>query len=228
MSIMAIVMALLAAILGSGAWAALAISTDYEVGYVAWGIGVLVGWAGAKFGGRGMGMAVICAVLTLLSIFCGKLVATEHFLGKELETQLGALTEQDYAIAKEEAAQFAALTSEDQYPEYMVKYEYTDATDAASIPAGQLADFKEFNVPNLREFNSNPPTFEQWKESISLQQDAIGSSPIFLASIVVSSLGLIDILFAVLGIGSAYGFIMRAGQEQAAPAAPGPTPPPLQ
>ena len=42
----------------------------------------------------------------------------------------------------------------------MVKYEYTDATDAASVSAEELADFKEFNVPNLREFNANPPTFE--------------------------------------------------------------------
>ncbi|MBX7258603.1 MAG: hypothetical protein K1Y02_19740 [Candidatus Hydrogenedentes bacterium] len=228
MNMIAVLMAVLAAILGAGAWAGLVVATDYEIGYAAWGIGVLVGWAGAKFGGRGRGMALLCAVLALASIFCGKMLAVEHFVSKELDAQFGTLTEQDYENEKGQAAEFASLTSEAQYPEFMVKHELTEAKDPASIPAEEVEAFKEFSVPALTELNSNPPTFEQWKANIKQEQDKVSGSLLFMAILVVSSLGLIDIVFAVLGLGSAYGFVMRAGQEQAAAVPAEPTPPPVQ
>lgn len=63
-----------AALIGGGVWAGLVITTGVEIGYVAWGIGLLCGFAVSKLGrGNGsifQGMAVI---FSLIGIAIGKM-----------------------------------------------------------------------------------------------------------------------------------------------------------
>jgi hypothetical protein len=66
-----------AALIGGGVWAGIAIATGgFEIGYVAWGVGLLCGFAVSKLGrGHGTIFQVMAVVCSLVGIGIGK-VAT--------------------------------------------------------------------------------------------------------------------------------------------------------
>lgn len=71
---------LVGGLIGAAAWAGIGLGTGYEVGFVAWGIGALVGF-GVMLGTRGRGAAAggaMAVVLAIGSILLGKL-AWVHF-----------------------------------------------------------------------------------------------------------------------------------------------------
>lgn len=82
---MGIVAGGLAGVLGAAAWAALAYFANVEIGWLAWGIGGLVGFstaAGAAMGGSGPKasgqlLGAIAVVITLLSLCLGKFAIVE-------------------------------------------------------------------------------------------------------------------------------------------------------
>lgn len=86
----ALIVGAVAAIIAGIAWAIIVGVTHYEVGYVAWGIGLLVGVAMAKATPvRGQSVAMLAAVLAALGLVVGKVliveVATRPSLAKEIQ-----------------------------------------------------------------------------------------------------------------------------------------------
>jgi len=75
MNVGGIVCGVIAAVIGAVVWAAVAFYANVEIGYLAWGIGLLVG-LGVSLGSRtgGVGAALVAVVLTALSILGGKYV----------------------------------------------------------------------------------------------------------------------------------------------------------
>jgi hypothetical protein len=73
----AVLAGLVAAIAGGVAWGLIVKSTDYEIGFAAWGIGFLTGLAvlTATRGARGLPLQVIAVVCALLGIVLGKYLA---------------------------------------------------------------------------------------------------------------------------------------------------------
>ena len=73
----AILAGLVAAIAGGVAWGLIVKSTDYEIGFAAWGIGFLTGLAvlTATRGARGLPLQVIAIACALLGIVLGKYLA---------------------------------------------------------------------------------------------------------------------------------------------------------
>jgi len=72
-----IILGLAAAALGGGIWAGITIMTGYEVGYVAWGIGALVGF-GVAVGAQGHPAAPAAAAgLAVLGLVIGKLAIAQ-------------------------------------------------------------------------------------------------------------------------------------------------------
>lgn len=64
----------IAGVLGGAIWAVIVAVTDYEVGWVAWGVGGLVGWAMTKATQqRSTRLAMIAAGLAVLGLLCGKI-----------------------------------------------------------------------------------------------------------------------------------------------------------
>ena len=95
-----IVGALIGAVVGALAWGLIAWKLQVEIGYVAWGIGLLVGFLSYAMGGRGMSNGVVCAVVALISMFVGKMLAVRFTAGDI--GAAGILSWGDYAtIAKE-------------------------------------------------------------------------------------------------------------------------------
>jgi hypothetical protein len=86
----AIVAGAVAAVVGGAVWAAIVAFANLEVGWVAWGIGLLVGVAmAAVTQTRGRGMAMLAAGLAAVGLVAGKsmivMFATEPALAQEIE-----------------------------------------------------------------------------------------------------------------------------------------------
>ncbi len=90
---------LIGSIIGAVIWAAIVHFAEYEVGFVAWAVGGLVGIGAVKFGGRGQTLAIACAIIALASIFCGKVAAYKLMLdGTDPERQADLTQVVDLAL----------------------------------------------------------------------------------------------------------------------------------
>lgn len=85
----AVVAGLLAAVVGGAAWALIVLVTGYEVGYVAWGVGLLVGFAMARTTGiRSKRLGMVAATLAVLGLLVGKYLIIEVSLGSGLASEV--------------------------------------------------------------------------------------------------------------------------------------------
>jgi hypothetical protein len=68
---------LIAAVIGGAVWGGIVIWTGYEIGYVAWGVGLLCGMGVVMLsqGKRGMPLQLIAVVSSVLGILIGKYMA---------------------------------------------------------------------------------------------------------------------------------------------------------
>ena len=78
---------LVASVAGAGAWAAITIMTEYQIGFMAIGIGLLVGFA-VQLTGKGMSQSfgVVAAVMSLLGCALGNVLTVTYFVaaGEEM------------------------------------------------------------------------------------------------------------------------------------------------
>lgn len=95
-TILALAAGLLAALVAGGAWAALVFVTDMEIGYVAWGVGLLVGFAMSRVTvQRSKQLAVAAAVLAAIGLLAGKAIiftGSEGALATDLEADQDAMS----------------------------------------------------------------------------------------------------------------------------------------
>jgi hypothetical protein len=79
---------LIAAIVGGVAWGLIVKLSDYEVGFVAWGIGFLVGTAVvlATGGAKGRRLQIVAVVLALVGILIGKYLGYALIVQEEAES----------------------------------------------------------------------------------------------------------------------------------------------
>jgi hypothetical protein len=73
MNAKAVIAAVIGALIGAAVWAATAAWTGCEFGWIAWGVGALVGGRAMILEGSGAKMGAFCALLALTSIFIGKM-----------------------------------------------------------------------------------------------------------------------------------------------------------
>lgn len=80
-----------AAIVGGGIWGAIVIATGYVIGFTAWGIGLLCGFAVVLFskGRKGVPLQVIAVLSSILGIVIGKYVYFFHALRKMVAKSYG-------------------------------------------------------------------------------------------------------------------------------------------
>jgi hypothetical protein len=81
---------LLAAIVGGAVWGLIVILSDYEVGFVAWGIGFLAGFLVVRFAGgrKGVPLQAIAIVSSLVGIVLGKYIAYVYFIKEAVREQV--------------------------------------------------------------------------------------------------------------------------------------------
>ena len=82
----------LCGIIGAAIWAGISYGTGYEIGWIAWGVGGLVG-LGCAWGSKGSGAlpGTVAIIVTLLSILGGKYAAVELSIRKEIGSETEAV-----------------------------------------------------------------------------------------------------------------------------------------
>lgn len=201
----AIAAAVVAALFGAWVWRIVAVTFEYEFALIAWAIGGAVGFAAASAGSRGMLAGVVCAVLAFGSIGLGKYWAYSAFVDQFQEAISGAVEfdEEMYDYFDEEMEDARLLVSGSGSDifirRYMVERGYTYATDPARISEAELAEFREYVEPELRDMARNAPEFEEWQASTVESLDEF--SP---WAMMREDFGVFDILFVFLGIGTAF------------------------
>ena len=95
---LAVIAGVVAAIIGGIAWAAVTVTTEYQIGYMAIGVGFLVGFAVRLGHGRTPAFGLIGAVLALAGCLLGNFLSMVGFVTKsENLDYLKTLSAIDYA-----------------------------------------------------------------------------------------------------------------------------------
>ena len=215
-----IVAAVIAAVAGAFLWKAIALGLNYEIGYVAWGIGGLIGAASAIAGSRGNQAGIMCGVLAAAAILGGKYLVTDAFfsdmdlLTKTLDEtfqseEFGTSMQEMMKYAYEEEIKIAEYyrdnvvdEGEEALREFMTEYGYSDTYEPDDVTRREIREFNDSSKPMLLKLASDQLTFEEWqKETMQLGLEETDVSKL---DIVIESLGPIDILFFILGVGTAY------------------------
>lgn len=189
---------------------------EYELSLIAWAIGGGVGVAAAATGGRGMKMAVMAAVLALVSILGGKLSAAHISLGQYLDTVPPSQEHYDELMA--DAALWANVdrTDDMEVAEFIASRGYADTKDALAIADEDMDWFLANHGPRLLGWSEDYPSFEEW--SVNLRQNerrffmetVTGKEDGSLLDLVLGELEMIDLLFVGLGVVTAFQLVMRA------------------
>lgn len=201
------------ALVGAIGWALLLKQAGYEIGYIAWGIGALVGWAAVKAGGRGRTLAVGAAVLTVFSIFAGKLLGYHLQVGAGAE-EMADQEVQAYDEYMQDASDWAELCANGQpAPEvvrgFMSTHEYVEPGQE-SIAAEELDSFLAHMAPRLEWMQSAKPTSAEFRARSASDLRTMVYADSGLTELVLDDLNLFDALFAFLGISTAFGLVMRS------------------
>ncbi len=196
-----------AAVLGAMLWKFVAVNFNYELGLIAWLIGGVIGFAAIMVGARGPQTAMVCALLAILAIVGGKYMATVSFISEAsaaISTN-GEINGMDFkSIYKEtlaEAVQFSTTVTDDaSLRDFIVQRGYSDSKDAALVTDEEIALFKQYEQPRLEKMMDSPQSYEEWKND-NLANKIENLSPF---DIILDGLGLLDVLFLFLGVGTAY------------------------
>jgi hypothetical protein len=70
----AVVLGVLSGLAGSAAWVAFGAATKHEIGFVAVGVGILVGWSMARVRAGWAGLPFVAAAIALVSVLLGDIV----------------------------------------------------------------------------------------------------------------------------------------------------------
>lgn len=185
-----------AAFAGAAVWALVAIYLNVQHGVIAWGIGGLVGFAVVKAGGHGQMLAVIAAVLAVLSIFSGRFAIYQSVVDDAAKQQFTAEVFDDY---RGDAAAWKALgpnPTDEQVGEFALDNDYdVDSAD----------EFREFAAPRLEWFSEADRTLEEWQ---AFEAGSISQHYGFVEYL-KDDFHPLDILFVILGLATAFGMVSR-------------------
>jgi hypothetical protein len=204
-NIVALGAAAVAALVGALVWMLIAVGFGYELGIVAWGIGGAVGFAAAILGGRGKVSGGVCGALALAAILGGKLLA----MGSIQSTLADVMADEELWNAETQAyfeelrtdAKLYGSLGSDEYAlrRFIVDRGYSEAESVDEVTAEDLSFFREYEAPSLNWIASNNPSYEEWQ---SHTMQAI--TEISTLDLVISELGALDLIFLLLGIGTAF------------------------
>ena len=210
-TMLGLVAALGAAVVGAWLWQWIAVTFGYELGFIAWGIGGAVGAAAAMFSSRGMSAGVVCALIVVCSIYVGKYWMYSAMFDQTSSMIEEVMAEMDeaemrdlYEEEMEDARIYARGSGSDTYiRQFMVDRSYTEATSASRIRADELADFREYVAPRLLDLDQNRPSLREWMAgNFSQFDDALGE--LTPNQMIVEDFNLIDLIFLGLGMFTAF------------------------
>ncbi len=207
LKISGIAAAAVAAVVGALIWKFITVFFNYELGFIAWGIGLAVGVGAAMFGSKGMSTGIICGVFALLAILGGKYMAMQTFQetwandiatsieGQEAEFKV--YYQQDLKAAE---AFSEGVGSKEDLIKFMTEHGYSEYYEVENITDEEITDFNEYVVPHLKKIAEEQPSFDEWvKGSFGDALDDVSAM-----ELVKSDIGIMGIIFLFLGVGTAF------------------------
>lgn len=188
-----------AAVLGAIFWAILSLLTGFEFAIVATLVGVGVGCASMYLGGRGRMMGLICAMIALVGIFGGRYLAIVTIWES---AALGIMYTQQFDDGQYDSgfstmlSDYMLVQSDAELREFMVKHEWTEASNADNVTSTEIEEFLKYGHDYLMFFHE----LEQGGSELLKELTSIGPWYIFRLT-----LGPLDFIFAILGMAAAFG-----------------------
>ena len=97
----------LAALVGGGIWGMIVITTGYVIGFMAWGLGLLSGFAVVLFsrGRKGVPLQVIAVISSIFGIAIGKYFTFYYYFKKAIEKEQGMDVASNLSVFSEKVIQ---------------------------------------------------------------------------------------------------------------------------
>lgn len=190
----------LAALAGAAVWAGLAFYLHREFGLLAWGIGGAIGAAMLHGGARGTLLAVAAGALALAAIGTGKHMAFRSSVHAEVTkafAEIGADQHRNFAEQCKEWQALGPNPDDAKLREFAKKHEIEFTT---------RADFDANAGSLMQDFLAKQPPLEQWRSQLV---DRATSEASFL-EFLKDDFSPYDLLFAFLGVATAFGMISKA------------------
>ena len=202
--------ALLAGIAGAAIWAGIAIGADYEIGWIAWGIGAAVGAAYHKLGGRAASGPVLCGAIALLSIAGGKYAAFRISVQNELEEIVGSAgLRLAYDDARQFGEKYAAAKTQRERDDLIRGWISDSPEDAVQVTERDLQRFREKELPRVQAIREGRLSYDEF---------AAEFREVLMAEVTFADAwGGFDLLWIFLGVGTAFRLAAGAAQKQSPP-----------
>lgn len=183
--------------IGAAVWYLLIKSTGSTFALVAWGVGVLTGLGARLLAREGsLNLGVAAGLCALLAIVFGEYLAVKAIVARE-GTKLAAFA---YSAQMEHARQAVKAETPDDFRKLIAGAEEKNPAD---ISDEQIRTFQEAELPGLREFAQGRPSREEFARQMGEAfAEEFNYREFFFKDDVKS--GLFMVLFAVLGIATAY------------------------
>ena len=99
---------LIAAVIGGAIWGGIAIWTGYEIGYVAWGVGLFCGFGVVMMskGQRGMSLQIVAVISGILGILIGKYMIVHNIVTTVVGEDQGAAAAEAISLFSMDMASF--------------------------------------------------------------------------------------------------------------------------
>ncbi len=204
---LALAAGLAAALVAGGIWAALVFVTNMEIGFVAWGVGLLVGLAMSRVTAeRSQQLAYIAAALAILGLAAGKVfivAGSSGMVARELE---------------ENEEMLRGAVAWQMYEERTLEAQTLEQVDAVQAAGDTLSDalWGEMLAQAGGRIAQMSPD-EKHEVALVVADGALQG--VGMLGGVLAQLSLYDLLWLFLAVGTAYR-MLAPGKEQPAPPAP--------
>jgi hypothetical protein len=176
--------------------------TNYEIGIIAWGVGIVVG-VGCRTlgGGYSQLLGVIAGACALVAIVGGEYLATKS----AFDEFVGGFGGQAYEAQMDYAKQVVAADKDDSELRRIIAENQSEEDEDESVKPADISDadlqkFRREELPKMVAFVGGTPTQEQFERDFRREMNSTKMK----AFILKESVSLWTLLWLFLGVGSAY------------------------
>lgn len=190
------------ALLGALVWKFIAVTFNYELGLIAWGIGGAVGTTAALLGSHGQKAGIACAVLAVIAIGLGKYMAYQTFYKDAIKEMTESMREV-YNEGLANAQSYKNVNNDESLREYMIDNGYSEAYSPGEVTPHEIELFNKTVAPQLNLLLKSP-NYEAWFDKTAGHEVMEEIKNMSAFTLMKENFRIKDLIFLFLGIGTAF------------------------